>query len=57
MFNEDIVFCVGSVLKLIIVYILFVEVGMECMYDFVMRWVFEIVCVVKKNKGDFVCRV
>jgi CubicO group peptidase (beta-lactamase class C family) len=55
--NEDTVFRVGSVSKLITVYTLLAEVGMERMHDPVTRWVPELARAAKKNKGDPARRV
>ncbi|KAK3308344.1 beta-lactamase/transpeptidase-like protein [Chaetomium strumarium] len=55
--NEDTVFRIGSVSKLITVYTLLAEVGMERMHDPVTRWVPELARAAKKNKGDPARRV
>ncbi|RBR13272.1 uncharacterized protein FIESC28_08238 [Fusarium coffeatum] len=55
--NEDTVFRVGSVSKLLIVYTLLAEVGMDHMSDPVTRWVPELAHAAKKGKGDPTRRV
>ncbi|KAF4498928.1 beta-lactamase-like 1 [Fusarium agapanthi] len=50
--NEDTVFRVGSVSKLLTVYTLLVEVGMKHMNDPVTKWVPELALAARKNKGD-----
>ncbi|KAL9570375.1 hypothetical protein ACKAV7_005486 [Fusarium commune] len=50
--NEDTVFRVGSVSKLLTVYTLLAEVGMKRMNDPVTKWVPELAHAARKNKGD-----
>ncbi|KAF5642049.1 beta-lactamase-like 1 [Fusarium sp. NRRL 52700] len=50
--NEDTVFRVGSVSKLLTVYTLLAEVGMKRMDDPVTKWVPELALAARKNKGD-----
>ncbi|KAK2933492.1 Beta-lactamase/transpeptidase-like [Fusarium oxysporum f. sp. vasinfectum] len=50
--NEDTVFRVGSVSKLLTVYTLLAEVGMKRMNDPVTKWVPELAHAAGKNKGD-----
>ncbi|KAF5684978.1 beta-lactamase-like 1 [Fusarium denticulatum] len=55
--NNDTVFRVGSVSKLLTVYILLAEVGMKHMNDPVTKWVPELALVARKNKGDHTRKV
>jgi CubicO group peptidase (beta-lactamase class C family) len=50
--NENTVFRIGSVSKLLTVYTLLAEVGMKRMNDPVTKWVPELARAAKKNKGD-----
>ncbi|KAF4439596.1 beta-lactamase-like 1 [Fusarium acutatum] len=50
--NEDTMFRVGSVSKLLTVYTLLAEVGMKRMNDPVTKWVPELAHAAMKNKGD-----
>ncbi|KAF5252026.1 hypothetical protein FANTH_2980 [Fusarium anthophilum] len=50
--DEDTVFRVGSVSKLLTVYTLLAEVGMKHMNDPVTKWVPELALAARKNKGD-----
>ena len=50
--NENTVFRVGSVSKLLTVYTLLAEVGMDHMNDPVTKWVPELARAAKKGKGD-----
>ncbi|KAG5789929.1 hypothetical protein H9Q69_011012 [Fusarium xylarioides] len=50
--NENTVFRVGSVSKLLTVYTLLAEVGMKRMNDPVTKWVPELAHAARKNKGD-----
>jgi hypothetical protein len=50
--NEDTVFRVGSVSKLLTVYTLLAEVGMKRMNDPVTKWVPELAQAARKNKVD-----
>ncbi|KAF5989510.1 putative beta-lactamase-like 1 [Fusarium bulbicola] len=50
--NEDTVFRVGSVSKLLTVYTLLAEVGMKRINDPVTKWVPELALAARKNKGD-----
>ncbi|RGP63530.1 beta-lactamaselike 1 [Fusarium sporotrichioides] len=50
--NEDTVFRIGSVSKLLTVYTLLAEVGMKHMNDPVTKWVPELAHAAKENKGD-----
>ncbi|KAL6918990.1 hypothetical protein FSHL1_002971 [Fusarium sambucinum] len=55
--NENTVFRIGSVSKLVTVYTLLAEVGMKNMNDPVTKWVPELARAAKKNKGDPTRRV
>ncbi|RBQ78067.1 hypothetical protein FVER14953_03457 [Fusarium verticillioides] len=55
--NNDTVFRVGSVSKLLTVYTLLVEVGMKHMNDPVTKWVPELALAARKNKGDHTRKV
>jgi CubicO group peptidase (beta-lactamase class C family) len=55
--NENTIFRIGSVSKLLTVYNLLAEVGMKRMNDPVTKWVPELARAAKKNKGDPVRRV
>lgn len=55
--NEDTVFRIGSISKLVTVYTLLAEVGMKRMNDPVTKWIPELARAAKKNKGDAVRRV
>ncbi|CVK94620.1 uncharacterized protein FMAN_03645 [Fusarium mangiferae] len=50
--NEDTVFRVGSVSKLLTVYTLLAEVGIKHMNDPVTKWVPELALAARNNKGD-----
>ncbi|WZH47161.1 beta-lactamase/transpeptidase-like protein [Fusarium acuminatum] len=50
--NEDTVFRIGSISKLLTVYTLLAEVGMKRMNNPVTKWVPELTRAAKKNKGD-----
>ncbi|KAF4448678.1 putative beta-lactamase-like 1 [Fusarium austroafricanum] len=55
--NEDTVFRIGSISKLLTVYTLLAEVGMKRMNDPVTKWVPELAREAKKDKGEPVRRV